>query len=303
MPTNDSALKVLLRYAPQTFVDSFFPGARFLEALPTEFAREPLRADALLRVQFPAVDGTPLKLHFEFQTKADGAMRRRLCLYMLNGLERDDEPVLSIVVFLEPCQTPVSPWVIAGPRGPILTFDFIVVRLWEIPVEEWLNPAHQGVLPLVPLLQGATVEMLGQVADLLQSVPEPSQRSNALYYTIAFAKRAFGVTAVNDFLRRNLVIDAYIKDSPFYQEIIDLGQSQGLSQGLNQGLSQGREQGELIGLREAIVEIVALRSPELRAEIAQSVEAITDLPRLRRLVARVAGAADAAATRQAVAEA
>lgn len=305
MPTNDSAFKILLSYAPQQFVDVLLPGARFLEQLSTELAREPLRADVLLLVEYPAGSGRHYILHLEAQTDADATMPRRLCEYTIWALGKYHLPVLSIVIYLERGATPPSPWTVPGPFGNVLTFEFIVLRLWETPVEQWLAPGHPGLTPFAPLLQGATVETLGQVADRLQDVPEPVQRANALYYAVSFAKRAFGVAATNEFLRRHPVIDAYIKDSPFYQEIIDLGREQGLKQGreqgrelgLEQGLEQGIVAGETEALRTAVIAVLARRFPELTAAPA-TIAAITDLARLRLLVVEVAVAPDVEAVRR-----
>ena len=59
MASNDSAFKLLVQYQPQQYVDRFFPfpGAVYAGMLPTELAREPLRADVLLRVRYPATNG------------------------------------------------------------------------------------------------------------------------------------------------------------------------------------------------------------------------------------------------------
>lgn len=53
MNGNDSAFKYLLSVAPAQFVARFVPGAEYVETLPTEFPRAPLRADALLRIRMP----------------------------------------------------------------------------------------------------------------------------------------------------------------------------------------------------------------------------------------------------------
>jgi len=79
LPANDSAFKAIIQYQPQEFVSKFLPGAAYIEMLPTELSREPLRADALLRVRYPADGGQEFALHLEvkYRVNVRYPMRKR----------------------------------------------------------------------------------------------------------------------------------------------------------------------------------------------------------------------------------
>lgn len=85
------------------------------------------------------------------------------------------------------------------------------------------------------------------------AIVEPVQSSSSLYYTIAFAKRTFGPGVINAYLRRNEMQDTFLREPPFYQEI----------------LAEGELTGELRGLRKSILALVQQRCFAL----AQTVEA------------------------------
>lgn len=284
MPANDNAFKLLVQYAPQQFVDRFFPGAVYVGTLPTELPREPLRADALLRVRYPAENGEDYALHIEVQTGSDATMPLRLCTYALLAMARDHVKVISRVIYLEKCATPSTPWRVAGPDGTIIEYHFQVIKLWEESVDDWLASGQVGLLPFVPFLKGATVASLDQVIAELEAIVEPVQRSSSLYYTIAFAKRTFGPDVINDYLRRNEMLDTFLRESPFYQEI----------------LAEGEKTGELRGLRESVIALVRQRFSAIVQEAEARLAHIDEPEQLRELVVQVATAPDEAAVRQAL---
>lgn len=285
MATNDSAFKVLVQQEPQAFVKRFLPGAVFRGMLPTELSREPLRSDALLHVSYPAENGTDYVLHLEVQTKADATMPRRLCTYGLLAMEQQKLPVLSTVIYLERCATPQTPWQVYGPTGLLLEYHFHIVRLWEEDLDEWMALDAPGLLVFAPLLHGASIDRIDQVIAAIDTLPDPAQRANHLHYLMHFAKRSFGATAVNDYLRRHPVLDQIIQEWPFYQEILAKGE-------LN-----GEVKGRQNGMRTNIIALISQRFPSLLADAEKHVITITDLQQLSDMVVQVALAPDEASAR------
>ena len=271
-----------MQFQPQQYVDRFFPGATYVQMLPTELAREPVRADVLLEARLA---GKAFGAHFEVQTRADATMGRRLCTYNLLAEEQHHLPMLSTVIYLEKCATVSSPWQRLGPdEKPIHTFHFHVVRLWEEPVEEWLAAGQVGLMPFVPFLKGATIESLEPVAEALAQIPDPLHRSSSVYYMLSFAERVFTPAVVNSFLRRNPMLDTFLQESPLYEEI----------------LSKGREEGDLRTVREDINSILGYRFPHLKDEGAAHLTTIKDLDLLRQLVLQIAIVPDEASARAAL---
>jgi predicted transposase YdaD len=305
VPVNDSAFKWLMSFQPQQFVDRFCPGAQFVKMLPTELPRDPQRADTLAQVHFPKTKSDPgdYGLHLEAQTKADSTMPRRMCTYGLLAEERDKLIVLSTAIYLEKCKTPTPPWRQLGPGGRVIrVFDYGVVRLWEEPVDDWLAAGQVGLLPFVPFLKGATISSLEPVAAALGQIPDPLERANSIYYTVAFAERVFTPAVVNSFLRRSKVLDAYLKESPLYQEILEKGLAEGMSQGMAQGMAEGMaegiSQGEVKALHNAILRIVRKRFSPLFAVAEAHLSTIANLPKLQEILDELPYAPDEAAAKQ-----
>ena len=303
MADSDSAFKMLLQLAPGDFVARFAPGAELLETITIELPREPMRADALLKIRFPPkadeVTGRIVILHIEVQSSADADMPLRLCQYAVLTYQREKIPVVSVVIYLEKCATPPIPWTMRGPDGDILTFHFQVVRLWEEPVEDWLQSGQVALMPFVPLLKGATLDVLESAINAMSTIEGPTTRGNAINYLLFFASRKFGEELLRQYLEdHRMLSEDYIVESPWYQYILRKGLQDGVQQGMQQGEEIGKHAGEMIALRDAISALAARRFPALEAEMRALLPNITDAAQLRELVLLVGTAPDEDAVRQ-----
>lgn len=148
-------------------------------------------------------------------------------------------------------------------------------------------------LHLFPFLKGATLATLDPVVAALDQIPDPAQRSSSLYDTIAFAERVFTPATVTTFLRRNVMLDKLIKDSPFYQEI----RKEGLAEGRTEGLAEGVEQGQLHTLRRSILRVVQRRFTPLFAVAEAHISTMTDVDRLQVILDDLPYAPDEAAAK------
>ncbi len=318
----DSAFKTLIQLAPQEFVSHFLPGAIYVKPLSIELPHGPLRADWLCIIRFPGMKKEYI-FHVEEQSEYDSTIAQRLCQYAVATYLREKREVISVVIYLHKCSTPTSPWVMQGPNGPILTYHYQVVRLWEESVDEWLNSAGVALIPFVPLLKGATVDVIEPAMKKLETIPSVIERGNIVNYLLFFASRAFDATTLIKYLEdHHMLTEKYIVESPWYQYILrqgeeagqkrgeEIGRKQGEEIGRKQGEEIGRKQGEEIGqkegetkgLREAILTLTARRFPALQAEIAEHIEQINDVARLQEIVVLVGLAPDEAAVRQGLAE-
>jgi flagellar biosynthesis/type III secretory pathway protein FliH len=68
-----------------------------------------------------------------------------------------------------------------------------------------------------------------------------------------------------------------LRESPFYQEILQEGREEGLEEGLEKGHLEGKLEGKLEGLRETLLTIVQARFPRM-ARLAKGLAAITEDP-------------------------
>jgi predicted transposase YdaD len=314
----DSAFKTLVQLAPQEFVSRFLPGAVYVKTLSIELPRDPIRADWLCIIRFPGSDKEYI-FHIEEQSDADATIGQRMCQYAIAAYLREKHEVISIVIYLHKCATVTSPWIMEGPNGPILTYNFQVVRLWEESVDEWLNADSIALIPFVPLLKGATVDVIEPAMQKLEAIPGAIERGNIVNYLLFFASRAFDAATLIKYLEEHhMLTEKYIVESPWYQYIlrqgeeagqkrgeeigIQLGQKRGEEIGRKQGEEIGRKQGEEIGLRDAILTLASRRFPALEAEIAEHIAQITDLARLQEFVLLIGTAPDEVPVRQALTE-
>jgi predicted transposase YdaD len=275
---NDSAFKILLDAHPEQFVQRFLPGAQYLQSLSIELPiSDPLRADGLLLYQRGEQRAV---LHLEVQTASDKEMPERLCLYNQLVRRREQVPVHSLVLYLERTTTPAPPWQDVGPDGEILTFHYRVVKLWEEPVEEWLNAGMVNLLPFVPLLKGATLESVDLAVEQIVQQSANPERGTAIDLLLMFAGRAFGKASISEFVRRHPMLDSYFKESPWYQMV--------------------EEQGEKKGLHEAIEGILARRFPSLADTTRAQLGAISDPEQLREIVVQLSMATDEASALAAI---
>lgn len=290
MGESDSAFKMLFQMAPQDYVARFKPGAEFVRLETIELPREPLRADALTRIRYPALNKQYIH-HIETQLGADDTMAQRMCQYAVAAYLREGVEVLSTLIYLERCTTPTSPWIMSGPDGAQLTFHFQIVRLWEESVDDWLGANLPGIIPFVPLLKDATVEVIEPAVHKLASIANLSQRGNAINYLLFFASRAFDDAPLQHYLEdHHMLEEQYIVESPWYQYI--------LRKGTQRGIDQGEMRGKREGLRDGIFALVAQRFPALKAAVSAQIADIDDSELLSQILVLAGTAPDEAAFRQ-----
>ena len=75
---------------------------------------------------------------------------------------------------------------------------------------------------------------------------------------------------------------AILRESPWYQEILEEGREQGLREGLGQGLGQGLEQGLEQARREDLLRVLEHRFGDLPAEVEKALQTLR-LEQLERL--------------------
>jgi hypothetical protein len=182
-------------------------------------------------------------LHLEVQTDADASMPGRILQYFGWIWLRDKLPILPVVIWLFPVSVPASPWQVEGPEGPIVTLHFRSIKLWEEPVEEWLAAGELAPLIFTPLLKGATLASVGTAAEHIQALPDAAERGNAINYLVLFAIRQFGRDAVLAYFKENAMLDTFVTQSEWYQEILQRGEQRGeqsMAQRMAQRALEGR---------------------------------------------------------------
>jgi hypothetical protein len=155
--------------------------------------------------------------------------------------------------------------------------------LWEIPPERLQQKGLEGLLPLLPLTQGAKEARDKIVNDMIEGL-RAAGKEDILALGYAFAGRVYTTKDDRKWLKRRFAMfEDFLEESWSYQEMvqkgldkgIELGKKQGIEQGIEIGEKQGIEKGALSALRPTLVHVVEARFPELTALAQQQGERFT----------------------------
>ncbi len=291
----DDSLRSLVRASPQAFVSLVLGDAHFNRELPHKLKTWKQEVDSLLDVTFK---GQEMLVHFEFQTYNDSTMAERMLRYNVLARSEYSLPVLSCVIYLlKDGNVPVSPLSWMVPTGhKVLDFYFESIELGEWSPEALLQKGDPGLLPLLPLTRGGASR---EVATKMFEDLEAAGRTELIVIGATLASLVFSRENTTDleWLQRRLrEMHNILRESPFYQEILQEGREVGLEEGLEKGYKEGK----LEGLRETLLAIVQTRFPKV-LRLAKGQAAIIDDPAaLENLIVKVSIAQDAKEAKRAL---
>lgn len=255
--------------------------------LPPNTPAEPLdadlgtvspQADKLFRIGPPAGG----LIHLELQASWAEGLPAQLHLYNTLAEFRNTGPVRTILILLRPeanASDLTGRFRKSHEGGEYLRFDYRIVKLWQQPCKPLLS-GPLGLIPLGLLTNDARpqlAEHLRQVEERLQSEGLPPAEHGEM---LTACQILLGLRYNKSDIRQLFSGLRTMRESSGYQLILDEGREEGLSKG------------ELRGLREAILDAGEARfgSPPTDAEMR--LDAITEREHLRRIVRRVAVAAN-----------
>ncbi len=304
----DRALKRLVMEVPQDFVSWLLPGAKFDEELSPHLPKNRrLDTDILLRIIY---EEKLYILHIEFETHSRPGMQKRLWEYNVMATYKFDLPVLSIVIYLHKANKlakPLYKWKWYN-KKVIHSFDFRVVKLWEIATDDLLQSGLKGLLPLAPLTrEGHREEVVDAVIEGLLLAGEQSYSE---LFGIAFVLASYVFDKEEEqprIYRRFSMAGDFLRDTwgykMIYQEGLQEGVQKGLQEGVQKGLQEGVQKGHQEGLQEGVqkgvqnqkqtlLSFVEVRYPSLLQLAEEQVAKIQDLLLLQKLHLKVTLAKD-----------
>jgi len=272
--TWDNSLSTLINSHPQAFLDLLLPGAVCLQHHRTKLSGTQRQPDVVLEVE--RYD-EPFIFNPELQSSQDSEMAERLLLYHMllwSQFRRQGRslPVRSCVVSLwKKAKVDPSPLLWTQPGEPPgqqaerIRFSYETIQMWEKHPEDILDLGHAVLYPLLPLTRGgATRKIVTQMFDLLSA--EHHHEFAVIGYL--FAARTFQLLNQYSDLawlqERVRHMSDFLSESPAYQWI----------------LTEGREEEKAKSIaqtRQAVVDFVQKRFPEL-AQLAAEVVATIDSP-------------------------
>lgn len=219
----DVSSKWLLGEDPDAWVRWMMadPTLKIEAFLSAEFQHVLRRSDVLLRVQ----DGDgPFLLLVELQLHYDPDMPWRMQAYAALAEEKYRLPAFPLVFYL----LPPSPGVELPEqyyrefRGLITRRDFRVARAWELDAQEVLARGPLALVPLTPLMKGADEEVLRTGVKVLRE-REAGEEMEAVL--ALFASFVMSPEQIRQIVRWEMTV---LRESPWYQEIVQEGVQQGV---------------------------------------------------------------------------
>ncbi len=278
----DGKSKRVLTEIPQDTVDWLLPGAKFVSNLSPELEDETIYADLLFEVR---INRKRALLHVEIQRNRHSHMAERMWEYNHRATKKYRCAVSSGVIYLiDDGKVASTPFTKEFPTGRIIhTFDFDVVKLWEIPTEYFGQQDLIGLLPFSPLTKdGARRETVDDVISQL-APPGEEPKKELLVLTFGLASLILITEADQQSLVRRIgEMYDFLYDTPVYQDIM----RQGREKGLLEGLEVGRQE-KIQELREMLLEVILELFPKIRVPAKEQVDAITDTLLLRQLIVKI----------------
>ena len=196
------------------------------ELSPSELSNEPIRADALILRQ-----SEDWILHVEFQTDPDGKIPFRMTDYRLRGYRRfPQKDMVQYVIYLR--QTDSELVNVNAFTLRTLRHEFNVVRLWEQPLERFLQ--SPGLLPFAVLSNtNDKTNTLIEVGRQIDRIEDRQTKSNLT----ASAAILAGLVLDKDLIQR-VLRNEVMQESVIYQEIKQEGLLEGRAEGRAEGIEE-----------------------------------------------------------------
>ncbi len=269
----DATLKTLLEGSPPDWPALADRPADEVEVIDANVSTVSGAADKVLRVR-----GTPDSImHFDFQAGPDASLPRRTHGYNALLEDRHELLVRSVVVLLRP-EANLS--AINGtykrqfPREkPYLTFEYQVIRVWEVPVERLLS-GGPGTLALAPISAVRAKDLPTGIRRMKERLSGHRREEAARFWTSAYV--LMGLRYEQTLTDRLFQEVLGMEESVTYQAIV--------AKGLEQGLEQGLERGAIDEARKLLLRLGQKRfGATAPARARKAAEAIGDLERLEEL--------------------
>ena len=245
--------KRLISLAPEKWVQwiTQIPEIEVKEFLDSGLQWVSRENDILIKVNSSEI-GDFLFLN-ELQLRYNNQLPRRMRAYIALVEEKYKLPIYPVLINIIPNGlNPQIPTSYESTFQGIYSYqDYRVINLWEVDVGLVFEQKIQTLLPFVPILRGGGEETV--VREALRELRADESLNELEPLLSFFASYVLELPIVQQIMRWDMAV---LRESPWYQQIINEGLEQGLQQGLEQGLQQGLEQGLEQGQKEGEIELI-----------------------------------------------
>ena len=231
-------------------------------------------SDMTFKIRLPDEEAI---LHIEAQTddSREKPMPLRMLAYASFLVLEHEMPVYSTVLYFRPPAGRNDPgfYRYGNTQRGRLWFEYTVVRLYELEGEPFLDASSIGLLPFTPLMKppagmGAEVWVETCIERTRAAAVDKQTRGMLL-----FALSLFGSLVHNPELFQDQILEGIMRESPFYDLVIQ------------RGVQQGVERGARETTIENTLTVLTARFPNADiTELRPTLEAVRDLDRLKQLI-------------------
>jgi predicted transposase YdaD len=223
----DVSTKRLISLAPNNWVKwvTQIPDVVAGEILNSEFQWISRESDVLIRVESKEY-GKFLVLN-ELQLRYKPEMPRRMRAYAGLAEEKYKLPTYPVLInILKTGDAEIPTRYESNLAGLEVRQDYRVINLWEVDVKIALEQPLPSLLPFVPILKGGEDEsIIREALRLLQADEQLNQLETVLAF---FATFVLDSSLVQEIMRWDMTV---LRESPWYQEILQQGEQQGEQKG------------------------------------------------------------------------
>jgi predicted transposase YdaD len=223
----DVSTKRLISLAPNNWVKwvTQIPDVVAGEILNSEFQWISRESDVLIRVESKEY-GKFLVLN-ELQLRYKPEMPRRMRAYAGLAEEKYKLPTYPVLInILKTGDAEIPTRFESNLAGLEVRQDYRVINLWEVDVKIALEQPLPSLLPFVPILKGGEDEsIIREALRLLQADEQLNQLETVLAF---FATFVLDSSLVQEIMRWDMTV---LRESPWYQEILQQGEQQGEQKG------------------------------------------------------------------------
>ena len=258
----DILFKEIVEQHVHDILPVFLPGAVYEETLDTERMRPPQRVDKVFRVRYR---GELCILHIEFQANSGRKMKTRLLVYNTMLYQDYDLPVITMVIYLFRATMVKSPFVVKVGAQTIITFQFLVLPMFELDAEQYVRNHVISMYPLLPTMQGVNKALIQQVVSELVELYKEDKVTLAqqiMWLEILLERTDTIASLEKQKIGEELkMYDRLWEESSLVQRI----------------RAESRAEGELEATKRTLINSIKARFPSLAELAQQQIEKITDI--------------------------
>jgi len=221
----DSAIKCISPELSRDIATLVIGETPNLEPISESLPADERRADFIAKI----VGCEESLIHIEFQTRYDPRMPVRMLTYYARILDKHGLPVYPIVVYLTKTESPIETTYSShvGDRH-VLTFDYEVVKVWELKSKMVFKEKLAGLYALTPLMPDANLAECRE--KMIEAIRENLISANSYMCMATLASLIHSKEVVKN------MMDNVLEQTPLYQDVLEKGMEKGMEKGVESGI-------------------------------------------------------------------